>query len=105
MLEVITEREVAEHFKIGTVPCRLADIFDIAGADTLLAGADPVPGWLLFASEIRLHGRHSAEQGKSWEVEDGLWFRRNSGTSHAVHSDRDKDAYFYLREIVNKYKL
>ena len=59
MLEVITEGEVAEHFKIGTMPCRLADIFDIAGADALLAGADSVPGWLLFASEIRLHGRHT----------------------------------------------
>ena len=29
--------EVAQHFKKGSVPVRFADIFNIAGTDTLLA--------------------------------------------------------------------
>ena len=59
MLEVITEREIAEHFEIGTVTGCFAYVIDIAGTDALLAGADSVPRWLLFTSEIGLHGRHT----------------------------------------------
>ena len=58
-LEVIAEGEVAQHLEIGAVAGSLADILDIAGADALLAGANPVPGRLLLALEIGLHRRHA----------------------------------------------
>ena len=58
-LEVIAEGEIAQHLKIGAMAGSFADVFDIAGADALLAGADPVPGRLLLALEIGLHGRHA----------------------------------------------
>ena len=59
MLEVIAEREVAEHFKISAVAGGLADILDIAGTDALLAGADAAARRLLLALEIGLHGCHA----------------------------------------------
>ena len=59
MLEVVAEGEVAEHLKIGAVARGLADILDIAGADALLAGADPVAGRLLLTLEVGLHRRHA----------------------------------------------
>ena len=58
-LEVIAEGEVAQHLKIGAVTRGFADVLDIAGTDALLAGADPVPGRLLLAFEIGLHGCHA----------------------------------------------
>ena len=59
LLEIITEGEVAQHLKEGAVTGRLADVFDVAGADALLAGADPVPRRLLFSLEPGLHRRHA----------------------------------------------
>ena len=59
LLEVVTEGEVAQHFEIGAVPSSLADVFDVAGADALLTGADPLPGRGLVASEPGLHRRHT----------------------------------------------
>ena len=58
-LKVISKGEVAQHLKIGAVAGRVADVFNIAGADALLAGSDPVPGRLLLAGEIGLHRRHT----------------------------------------------
>ena len=37
----------------------LADVLNIAGADALLAGADPLPGRRLVPGKPRLHGRHA----------------------------------------------
>ncbi len=37
----------------------LADVFDIAGTDALLAGADPVAGGLHLTGEVGLHGSHT----------------------------------------------
>ena len=37
-----------------------ADVFNVSGADALLAGADPVPGGLLLPGEPGFHGRHAA---------------------------------------------
>ena len=36
-----------------------ADILNIAGTDTLLAGADPAAGRFHFPLKIRLHGSHT----------------------------------------------
>jgi hypothetical protein len=65
MLEIIPEGAVAQHLKIGAVACRLADVFNVAGADALLAGADSVAGRLFFASEVRLHGSHACVNQKN----------------------------------------
>ena len=59
LLEVIAEGEVAQHLKIGAVAGGLADVLDVAGADALLAGADPMTGRLHLTLEIGLHGRHA----------------------------------------------
>ena len=59
MLEVVAEGEIAQHLKVGAVAGSLTDVLDIAGADALLAGADPVPGRLHLAGEIGLHGGHA----------------------------------------------
>ena len=59
MLEVVAEGEVAEHLKIRAVARGLADVFNVAGADALLAGADTVARRLLVALEIGLHRRHA----------------------------------------------
>ena len=66
LLEVITEGEVAQHLEEGAVAVGVADVVDVAGADALLAGADPVTGGLLLALEPGLHGSHTGvdeEQG------------------------------------------
>ena len=59
MLEVVAEGEVAEHLKIRAVARGLADVFNVAGADALLAGADAVARRLLVALEVGLHRRHA----------------------------------------------
>ena len=58
-LKIISKGEVAQHLEIGAVPGSLADIFDIAGTDALLAGADPAPGRFHLSLEIGLHRRHA----------------------------------------------
>ena len=59
VLKIIAEGEVAEHFKIGAVARGMADIFDIAGAYALLAGADTLARRYLLALEPRLHRGHT----------------------------------------------
>ena len=59
LLEVVAEGEVAQHLEVGAVAVGLADVLDIAGADALLAGADPVTGGLLLPGEPGLHGGHA----------------------------------------------
>ena len=58
-LEIVAEGEVAQHLEIGAVAGGLADIFNVAGTDALLAGADPVTGGLHLAGEVGLHRRHA----------------------------------------------
>ena len=43
-LEVIPKGEVAQHLKIGAVAVGVAHVFNVAGADTLLAGGHTPPG-------------------------------------------------------------
>ena len=83
LLEVITEGEVAQHLKVGTVAVGLADVLNIAGTDALLAGGDTVPGRLLLPGEPGLHGGHAAvdqqqglvilgDQGKAGQAQVAL---------------------------------
>ena len=58
-LEIVAEREVAEHFKVRAVARGVADVLDVAGADALLAGGHAVARGLLLAGEERLHRRHT----------------------------------------------
>ena len=58
-LEVIAEGEVAEHFKVGAVARRLADVFDIGRADALLAGRHAAARRLFLSGEPRFHGAHA----------------------------------------------
>ena len=87
LLEVITEREIAQHLKVGAVAGRLADVLNVAGTDALLAGADTMAGRLLLTGEERLHGRHTGvdqqqrrvvlgNQGKAGQAEMSLRLKK-----------------------------
>ena len=58
-LKIVSERKVAQHLKIGAMAVRLADVFNVAGADALLAGGHPVAGRLLLPGKPGFHGRHA----------------------------------------------
>ena len=58
-LEVIAEGEVAQHLKEGQVTGGEADIFDVVGADALLAGGDTGGGGSLLTGEVGLQGSHT----------------------------------------------
>ena len=60
LLEVLADREVAEHLEEGQVPGRRADVLDVDRAEALLAGGDERVRRLLDAQEVgleRLHAR------------------------------------------------
>ena len=59
LLKIVAEREVAQHFKIRAVTRGVADVFDVARADALLAGRHAVARGLFLAREPRLHRRHA----------------------------------------------
>ena len=59
VLEIIAEREVSKHLEISTVSGGLANIFNIAGTHTLLAGANTLAGRLLLTGKEGLHGSHT----------------------------------------------
>ena len=59
VLEIISEREVSEHFKISTVARRLADSFYVGRSYALLAGCDALSGWSSRSGEPFFHRRHS----------------------------------------------
>ena len=58
-LEVIAEREVAQHFKKRAVTRVLSDAVYIGRSDTFLAGGDPVSRRRLLTGEVRLHRGHT----------------------------------------------
>ena len=58
-LEIVTDREVAEHLKERMMSRCLADILDIVGTDRFLRVGDPVAGRLLRAVKILLQGRYT----------------------------------------------
>ena len=59
LLEVIAEREIAEHLKIRLMTGRPADVLDIARADAALARRDARTRRLHLAGEKRLERRHA----------------------------------------------
>ena len=59
LLEVIAEREVAEHLKEGAVARGDTDPLDIGGTDALLAGSHPLAGRGKLACEVLLERRHA----------------------------------------------
>ncbi len=53
-LKIIPKRKIAQHLKKGAVAGSLSDILDIACADALLTGGDPLPRWDLLPGKIGL---------------------------------------------------
>ena len=86
LLEVIAEGEVAQHLKIRAVAGRVADVFNVAGADALLTGGDAVARGLFLAGEPGLHGGHACvdeqdgfvvlrNERKAWQTQMALRFK------------------------------
>ena len=59
LLEIITEGEVAQHFKISAVAGCFAYVLQIAGADALLAGGNPFSRGNLLTGKPGLHRSHT----------------------------------------------
>ncbi len=59
LLEVVTEREVAEHLEEGAVAGGLADLLDVEGTHALLCRDGPAVGGLLVAHEVGLERHHA----------------------------------------------
>ena len=61
LLEVIAEGEVAQHLEVGAVAGGLADVFDIGGADALLAagGTEAAVRQEFLAGEVLFQRRHA----------------------------------------------
>ena len=59
MLEIITEREIAEHLKICAVTCSLSDILNIGCSDTLLTCCNSRSRRGDLAGKILFHRRHT----------------------------------------------
>ena len=92
VLEVIAEREIAQHLKIGAVAGSVAHIVNIAGADALLAGADPAAGRLFLSLEPGLHGGHSGV-----DEQDGfviLGYQRKAGQAQMVFALKVAQEHF-----------
>ncbi len=60
MLKVITEGEIAEHFKERAVAVGNADVFNIAGTNALLAGRYTAAGRCHLAGKVFFHRCHAA---------------------------------------------
>jgi hypothetical protein len=59
LLEVVAEREVAQHLEEGEVAGRRADDVDVGGAEALLDGRGPRPRRLLLAEHVGLELHHA----------------------------------------------
>ena len=60
LFKIVSEGEVAQHLEVGAVTVGFSNVLNVASADALLAGADPVPGGLLFPGKPGFHGGHAA---------------------------------------------
>ena len=58
-LEVVAKGEVAQHFKVGAVAVGLADVFNVGGADALLAAGALGVGCGFGMQEVVLQGCHA----------------------------------------------
>ena len=96
MLEVVAEREVAEHLKVGAVARGVTDVVDVARADALLASADAAARRLLLALEPGLHGGHARV-----DEQDGLVVLRDQGKAgQAQVALALKEAEEHLSQLV-----
>ena len=59
LLEIVTEREVSEHFKERAVSCGVSNTLKVRRTDTFLTGANAISRRLLLTREVFLHGRHA----------------------------------------------
>ena len=100
-LEIVAEREVAEHFKVRAVARGVADVLDVAGADALLTGGNAVTRGLFFAGKPRLHGGHACiDQQDGFVV---LWNERK--TRQTQMSLRFKELQVHLAQLIEAVKL
>ena len=83
LLEVVAEREVAEHLEEREVPLGQADVLDVGGAENLLAGREPDVRRLLLATEVRLEGLHAGGRQQHRRVVRG-WHERGGGHAHVI---------------------
>ena len=67
-LEVIAERKVSQHFKIGMVACRTSHVFNIAGAHTLLACGHTGRRRLHLSGKERLERSHAGADQKQGRI-------------------------------------
>ena len=95
-LEVILEREVAQHLEEGTVAGGDADALDIRGADALLAGGHAVAGRLLLCEEPLLHRGHAAVD----EQQAGVIFRDKREAVEAQVALAFKEAQVLFAQFV-----
>ena len=59
LLEVVADREVAEHLEEREVPVGAADVVDVDGAEALLRGRQPLGRRRLLPEEVRLERMHA----------------------------------------------
>ena len=59
LLEVVADREVAEHLEEGEMPEREPDVLDVRRAERLLTGGQPPAGRLLLTTKVRLERLHA----------------------------------------------
>jgi hypothetical protein len=78
LLEVVAEREVAQHLEERQVPGRRADDVDVGGAEALLDGRGPRPGRRLLPQHVRLE-LHHARRGEQERGVVGDEARRRQG--------------------------
>ena len=78
-LEVIAEREIAEHLEERVMPRRAAHVFDVVGADALLAAGGPRRRPRRLAQKHRLERQHAGDRQQHRRV-----FRHQRGTGHAL---------------------
>ena len=71
LLEVVADREVAEHLEEGQVARGRADDLDVDGAEGLLAGRQARRGRLLEAHEVRAQRLHPGRREQHGAIEGG----------------------------------
>src|SRR3954451_4311616 len=91
-LEVLADREVAEHLEEGEVPGRVADVLDVGRAEALLAARQPVLRRRLDAREVRLERVHArrGEQDRRIERRRDERGRREAAVAAALEERQER---------------
>ena len=79
MLEIITERKVAEHFKICAMASSNAYSFNIRSTNTFLAGCNTLSRWCNLACKVLFHRCHTTVDKQKAVVV--LWNKRKARKS------------------------